>query len=408
VGSNYGSISNSYSAGTVTGYISVGGLVGHNAHGEHGNGSIITSFWDIETSSLSNMCVSRYGESKRCDDSYGKTTTEMQRAGTFLVAGWDFVDETENGTDDIWWILEGWDYPRLWWQYGRAFSPGPQDGATDVTEPLLLNWLPGGQDLHHDIYFGEDEEAVANAATENPGIYRGRQQMEMSTYDPGTLEFAKTYYWRVDEVNGIDPNSPWKGDVWSFTTADFIVVDDFENYVDLCPGPDCNRIFDVWIDGFDNPTNGSIVGYSDPPYTEQTVVHSGDQSMPFFYDNNGPVNYSEATKTLTYPRDWIEGKVSTLSLWFHGDPNNAPEPMYVALANANGATGVVYHDDPSATQITTWTEWRIDLQEFTAQGVNPNDVDSISIGFGDKNNPMVGGSGVGVMYFDDIRLYRPR
>ncbi len=35
---------------------------------------------------------------------------------TFAEAGWDFVDETENGTDDIWWILEGQDYPRLWWE----------------------------------------------------------------------------------------------------------------------------------------------------------------------------------------------------------------------------------------------------------------------------------------------------
>ena len=40
----------------------------------------------------------------------------MQDASTFLEAGWDFTDETENGTDDIWWILEGQDYPRLWWE----------------------------------------------------------------------------------------------------------------------------------------------------------------------------------------------------------------------------------------------------------------------------------------------------
>jgi len=37
-------------------------------------------------------------------------------AGTFLEAGWDFVDETNNGTEDIWWILEGKDYPWLWWE----------------------------------------------------------------------------------------------------------------------------------------------------------------------------------------------------------------------------------------------------------------------------------------------------
>jgi hypothetical protein len=35
-----------------------------------------------------------------------------------------------------------------------------------------------------------------------------------------------------------------------------------------------------------------------------------------------------------------------------------------------------------------------------------NNVDSIAIGFGDRNNPVAGGSGR--MYFDDIRLYQPR
>jgi len=40
----------------------------------------------------------------------------MQSDGTFLAAGWDVVDERVNGTEDIWWILESQDYPRLWWE----------------------------------------------------------------------------------------------------------------------------------------------------------------------------------------------------------------------------------------------------------------------------------------------------
>jgi hypothetical protein len=43
-------------------------------------------------------------------------TAEMHTASTFLEAAWDFVDETANGIEDIWWILEGQDYPRLWWE----------------------------------------------------------------------------------------------------------------------------------------------------------------------------------------------------------------------------------------------------------------------------------------------------
>jgi len=104
------SITNCYSTGTVNGGTHIGGLLGWNG------GSITMSFWDVETSGLLNMCGRQGPYTMVCDDSFGKTTTEMQTASTFLEAGWDFVDETENGTDDIWWINEGQDYPRLWWE----------------------------------------------------------------------------------------------------------------------------------------------------------------------------------------------------------------------------------------------------------------------------------------------------
>jgi len=36
--------------------------------------------------------------------------------GIFLDIGWNFIVGTENGTEDIWMIDEGRDYPRFWWQ----------------------------------------------------------------------------------------------------------------------------------------------------------------------------------------------------------------------------------------------------------------------------------------------------
>jgi len=155
----------------------------------------------------------------------------------------------------------------------------------------------------------------------------------------------------------------------------------------------------VWLDGYLNPTNGSLVGYETAPFAEQTIVHGGSQSMPLYYDNS--VGYSEATLTLSYPRDWTEKAVNTLTIWFRGDAANAAEPMYVAL---NGSV-VVTHDNPNAAQITTWTEWNIDLQVFSDQGVDLTNVNTIALGLGNRNNPQAGGSGT--MYFDDIRLYPP-
>ena len=101
VGFNYGTVIQCYSTGTVFGHSDVGGLIGYKPY----NGRVSNCFWDTRTS----------GQARSAGGT-GKTTAEMQTASTFLEAGWDFVGETDNGTEDIWWILEGQDYPRLWWE----------------------------------------------------------------------------------------------------------------------------------------------------------------------------------------------------------------------------------------------------------------------------------------------------
>ena len=121
--------------------------------------------------------------------------------------------------------------------------------------------------------------------------------------------------------------------------------------------------------------------------------------MSMSYDNT--VGKSEATYTLTGLRDWTKHDINTLSIWFRGDATNAAEPMYVVL---NGSA-VVTHDNPNAALVEEWTEWKIDLQAFADQGVNLANVTSITLGLGNRSNPVAGGSGM--MYFDDIRLYAP-
>jgi hypothetical protein len=95
------------------------------------------------------------------------------------------------------------------------------------------------------------------------------------------------------------------------------------------------------------------------------------------------------------PMTWSHQAIGTTML------SNDPELMYVALNDS----AVVTNDNPNASQISEWTEWSIDLMHFADQGVNLTNVNTISIGFGDKNNPVAGGSGM--VFFDDIRLYRP-
>jgi hypothetical protein len=282
---------------------------------------------------------------------------------------------------------------------GAVGSPNPANGAVDVKQTQIITFSPSVFAASHELYFGTDKDAVKNADTGSPE-YKGTRDLGAETYDPGMLEWDTTYYWRIDEVNSPNPDSPWTGILWSFTTANFLIVDDFESYNDIDPpDPGSNRIFEAWLDGYEIPTNGALVGNDLPPYAEQTIVHGGNQSMPLYYDNS--VGYSEATLTLTYPRDWTEKGVNRLTIWFRGDSANAAEALYVAL---NG-TAVVNHENPNAAQVYEWTQWNIPLQAFADQGVNLANVNTISLGLGNKNNPQAGGSGT--MYFDDIRLYLP-
>jgi hypothetical protein len=167
-----------------------------------------------------------------------------------------------------------------------------------------------------------------------------------------------------------------------------------ESYNDLNEDePGSDRIFLAWVDGFGDPTNGSLVGYENPPFAEQSIVNSGLQSMPMAYDN--AAGKSEATYVLTSNRDWTVNGVSTLTIWFRGAASNTAETLYVSL---NGSARVD-NDNPDAATITSWTAWTIDLQAFADQGVNLTNVNSITLGL----SSVTGGSGM--IYFDDIRLY---
>ncbi|MGD2094633.1 MAG: discoidin domain-containing protein [Phycisphaerales bacterium] len=471
----------------------------------------------------------------------------------------------------------------------NSSNPVPGSETTGVALDATLSWRAGREAVEHNVYFSDDQQAVIDGTVDVVTV------TDLS-HGPLSLDLGKTYYWRVDEVNNAETTSIWQGGVWSFTTHEYFVVDDFEDYNDYEP----DRIFDAWVDGYGITTNGSTVGYPDPifadgeHFVETTIVNSGNQSMPYFYDNTTTGN-SEATMTLSSRRNWTEKGASTLTLWLRGNakgfmeepagtytiaasgadiwgtadefryvfkqlsgpgsiiarvesledtdpwakagvmirqnldpdskfaavyitpgngcrfharltpggeatsdtdiatpeqtaitapywvkidrdasdnfngyyssdgiswtpmawnpqstamptnvyiglaltshnstatnmavfsnvqttgtvspqiwsqqaigvemPSNDPEPMYVALNNS----AVVYHDNPNASLISEWTEWNINLQEFADQGINLMDVDKITIGFGDRDNPQLGGSGL--VYFDDIRLYPQR
>ena len=298
-------------------------------------------------------------------------------------SGWESI-LTQYGLSEVSFL-----YLPIW-----AREPSPDSGATDADVNAFLSFGAGREASEHDVYFSSDMQTVIDETISPVRIPAGSSS---ASYDPGALDLNQTYYWKVNEVNEARSPATWQGDVWSFTTQEYLVVDDFESYNDINEGePGSNRIYLAWVDGFDNPAiNGSVVGH---PFAEQTIVHGGLQSMPFAFDN--AVGKSEATLTLTNQRDWTVNGVNTLTIWLRGDAANAAEPLYVVL-NGNA---LVTNDNPNAAQESAWTEWNIDLQAFADQGVNLANVDSITLGLGNRSNSVAGGAGM--IFFDDIRISR--
>jgi len=101
---------------------------------------------------------------------------------------------------------------------GAASDPNPADATTDVPRESVLSWVAGDFAATHDVYFGTSLNDVNNASRTEPMDVLVSQGQTTASFDPeAVLQFAQTYYWRVDEVNGAPDNTIFKGEVWSFT-----------------------------------------------------------------------------------------------------------------------------------------------------------------------------------------------
>ncbi|MBN1972287.1 MAG: discoidin domain-containing protein [Sedimentisphaerales bacterium] len=270
-----------------------------------------------------------------------------------------------------------------------ARMPNPTDGLTDVALDVTLTWKAGREAAEHKVYISKDEQAVING---NAPV----STYSMTSYGPLALDLNSIYYWRVDEVNNAETPSVWQGDIWSFKTSEYIVVDGFEiGYDDT----DANAVWATWIDGYGNElVNGALIGYAFPGPYLSTTNHSGGHSAPLNY-NNTIASYSEITaQSDELPigtTDWTTGNPDTLVIWFMGDANNAStDRLYMKLNNKK----LVYNGPAADISSTTWIPWEIDIPSL---GVNLSNISSITIGL--ERSGSNGGSGI--LYIDDIQLY---
>ena len=256
-----------------------------------------------------------------------------------------------------------------------ARKPSPETGATDVVPDVMLSWGRNGREAgSHDVYVGTDSSNLSLA-----------DSVSESSLDtlPLDLQLAQSYAWRVDEVNEAMDPSTWEGTVWSFTTADTIPIDDMESYRDA----EFLEIWATWVDGFDDPANGSLVGGA-AGTPETGIVNGGSQSLPMDYGIGGAAQ-SEATRTFDAPMDWTGHGVQGLVLYFRGSSDNTGGALYVKINDAR----VTYDGEASNLMRSGWSKWYIPLADVAG---NLSSVNSLTIG--------VDGGGAGVVYFDDIAL----
>ncbi|MHC4500045.1 MAG: hypothetical protein ACYS21_13130, partial [Planctomycetota bacterium] len=265
---------------------------------------------------------------------------------------------------------------------------------------------------------------VNDATTATTGVYKVRQNTA-SYPEAGCLDltFTTTYYWRIDEVNDACAPYLWKGDVWSFTTSNYFVVDDFEVYADT------TAIKAVWKDmwsGIIAKNRSEVFVTTDP-----THVYGGAQSMTYYYRNfetsgGKPVGCTAEASIadLQTVSDWTAQGVKALVLNFQGDTANGQEPhgnytiandrMWVAVEDGVGNDGIVRLSDMNDVTDGQWHEWNIDLADPCFSTVDMNNVAKVYIGFGGVKGGAVSKYGAGytllgdTVWFDDIQLHPPR
>jgi hypothetical protein len=248
----------------------------------------------------------------------------------------------------------------------QARLDAPADGASDVDPLVNLSWRAGRQAVQHEVWLGTEPDALSLVATVDHPSHTV------------ALDMNSTAYWRIHEVNEAADPAVWEGSVWSFTTSAFVPVDDMETY----KSQDGSWIWETWTDGFDDSTNGALLGHNGDDM-EKTTVYEGRQSLPYFFGQNG-IALSEASRPID--RDWSQHGIVSFSMMCYGKSTNVPGQMYIKV---NG-TKVATHPTPSDQTLEEWKTWSFDLPASSL-----GQVSNLTIGF-------EGGSGM--VFIDAIRL----
>ena len=277
---------------------------------------------------------------------------------------------------------------RFFYSPVNAREPQPADGGSAEAVNTTLRWRAGREAAEHEVVLSQDQAAVADGSA-------GAVVLQESHYTPDPLIYSETYYWQVIETNAVSTPPRYEGPIWSFMAPEYLTIDDFESYAD----EPFLEIWDTWVDGFEDPSNGSTVGNGNEP--EKSIVHEGRKSMPLHYDNRAAA-ISVATRSFDPALDWTVGAPTSLSLHIRGDAANDGQPIYAVITDRSGQSATVsYKDgDPTATLSDVFEPWIIALADLAP--VSLGSIASVSVGVGTPGGAPSGA--LGTVYVDLLRV----
>jgi hypothetical protein len=269
--------------------------------------------------------------------------------------------------------------------------PNPVSGAIGVSPYAKLTWSAANRPAGHVIYFSPVAAQVRDAAA---GVQYPVPPEDANSFQPPALGLGRTYYWRVEEIGGRgsgfgDQSSGTltPGNIWSFTVAGHLVIEDFEAY-DLKG----HFLYETW-----QPRVWAGVSI------EQGIVASCRQSMSFHYHYDSTWS-SEVARTFERPQDWAHAEAQVLQILLRGTAGNGTRggQMYVTLGDGQVEQTVAYTGDLNILADPHWSAWRIALANFDK--IDLAHVTGIAMGLRAATaNPQ--DRGLGTIYVDDITLH---
>lgn len=266
----------------------------------------------------------------------------------------------------------------------KTLSPNPPSGAPDIEADVRLSWTPACTTGAQRIYCSPVASQVRSAAAD---ALVAALPSDANSFRP-QAELGRTYYWRVDTAVPTDANLFYPGDVWMFTVADHLVVDNFETYADN------DLLQNSW----------RCSGWSDV-YLGAVELRTCDLSMHFHYSYDA-ADWPYTFRWFDHYQDWMRSGAKVLQVRLSGDlPEAASGYMYVGLTDGAHEQIVPYAGPGQTDNGTGWHTWRIALGDFN--GIDLTQVRGMAIGIRPQS-VQVDESYTGVIRIADISLYPAR